>query len=151
MRSGVRRARTRSFRFWRMISCAAAKQMRWVKPSITTVSPSRTWRATASFIVTTLDGILTVGILVPSAGGEVSGTPAREVPDGLGECRGGAGIPDEDALQIRSRRVGPTDGVHDESVVGRPSGRGVRCRPAGRHRNRQRILAIAIDELDLGA
>src|SRR5579872_6173555 len=33
-----------------MISCAAAKQMRWVKPSMTTVSPSRTKRATASCI-----------------------------------------------------------------------------------------------------
>src|SRR6476659_631502 len=33
-----------------MISCPAAKQIRWVKPSIATVSPSRTRSATASRI-----------------------------------------------------------------------------------------------------
>src|SRR3989304_5341250 len=38
----------------RMISCPAAKQMRCVKPSIATVSPSWTSSATASFIVVTL-------------------------------------------------------------------------------------------------
>src|SRR5262249_50657582 len=32
----------------RMISCPAANGMRWVNPSIATVSPSRTWRAIAS-------------------------------------------------------------------------------------------------------
>src|SRR5918995_6889939 len=37
-----------------MISCPAAKQMRWVNPSIATVSPSRTISATASRIVATL-------------------------------------------------------------------------------------------------
>src|SRR4030066_959389 len=54
MRSGVRRQATRSRFFCRMISCPAAKQMRCVKPSIATVSPSWTSSATASFIVVTL-------------------------------------------------------------------------------------------------
>src|SRR5689334_20136949 len=38
-----------------MISCPAAKEIRWVKPSITTVSPSRTWAATASCMLRTLE------------------------------------------------------------------------------------------------
>src|SRR5690349_6488496 len=38
-----------------MISCPAAKQMRWVKPSITSESPSCTDSATASFIEQSLD------------------------------------------------------------------------------------------------
>src|SRR2546429_759144 len=38
-----------------MISCPAAKQIRWVKPSIATVSPSRTRSATASRIVVCLE------------------------------------------------------------------------------------------------
>src|SRR6266511_5035894 len=37
-----------------MISCPAAKQIRWVNPSMATESPSRTRSATASFIVATL-------------------------------------------------------------------------------------------------
>src|ERR1044072_2729748 len=41
-----------------MISCPAAKQMRCVKPSITTVSPSWTCAATASRMVVTLEGAL---------------------------------------------------------------------------------------------
>ena len=40
---------------WRMISWPAAKPMRWVKPSIATVSPSRTTSAIASCIVATLE------------------------------------------------------------------------------------------------
>src|SRR3954466_15344815 len=48
------RQSVRSRRPWRMISCPAAKQIRWVKPSIATVSPSRTSSATASRIVATL-------------------------------------------------------------------------------------------------
>jgi len=47
---GVRRHSVRSRRRWRMISCPAANEMRWVKPSMTTTSPSRTNRATASCI-----------------------------------------------------------------------------------------------------
>ena len=43
-----------SRRFWRIISCAAAKQMRWVKPSMTSESPSCTKRETASRIDMTL-------------------------------------------------------------------------------------------------
>src|SRR5512147_3033898 len=38
-----------------MISCPAAKQIRWVKPSMTTVSPSWTWAAMASCMETTLE------------------------------------------------------------------------------------------------
>src|SRR6266508_962635 len=41
------RASVRSRFRWRMISCPAAKQIRWVKPSIATVSPSRTSWPTA--------------------------------------------------------------------------------------------------------
>jgi hypothetical protein len=40
---------------WRMISCPAANEMRWVNPSIATVSPSRTSSAIASRIVATLE------------------------------------------------------------------------------------------------
>src|SRR5260221_2177605 len=42
------RMRDRSFRPWRIASCAAANGMRWVKPSIATVSPSRRLPAIAS-------------------------------------------------------------------------------------------------------
>src|SRR5206468_866695 len=55
MRSGVSRARVRLRRPWRMISCPAAKQIRWVNPSIATVSPSRTRSPTASRIVARLE------------------------------------------------------------------------------------------------
>src|SRR5207253_10612301 len=55
MTSGVRRQSVRSRRRWRMISCPAAKQIRWVNPSMATVSPSRTSSATASRIVATFD------------------------------------------------------------------------------------------------
>src|SRR6188474_453502 len=57
MTSGVIRARVRSRFRCRMISCPAAKQIRWVNPSIATVSPSRTRSATASCIVATLSVI----------------------------------------------------------------------------------------------
>ena len=58
MRSGVSRQSVRSRRRCRMISWPAAKQIRWVKPSITTVSPSRTRAATASRMVVTLEPAL---------------------------------------------------------------------------------------------
>src|SRR5512132_3420946 len=48
------RASVRSRRRWRMISWPAAKLIRWVKPSIATVSPSRTRSRTASCIEVTL-------------------------------------------------------------------------------------------------
>src|SRR5579883_3137700 len=48
MRSGVIRTRVRFRRPWRTISWPAANGIRWVKPSKATVSPSLTWRATAS-------------------------------------------------------------------------------------------------------
>src|SRR5215203_748425 len=54
MTSGVRRARVRSRRPWRMISWPAANEMRWVKPSMATVSPSRTSVAMASRMEATL-------------------------------------------------------------------------------------------------
>src|SRR3712207_6127409 len=54
MTSGVIRASVKSRLRWRMISWPAAKQIRWVKPSIATVSPSRTSSATASRIDATL-------------------------------------------------------------------------------------------------
>src|ERR1700751_5363705 len=54
MRSGVIRASVRSRRRCRMISCPAANEIRWVNPSIATVSPSWTSSATASCIVVTL-------------------------------------------------------------------------------------------------
>ncbi len=57
-RSGVSRASVRSRRRCRMISWPAAKQMRWVKPSTATVSPSRTSSAIASRIEATLFGML---------------------------------------------------------------------------------------------
>src|SRR5438067_10954281 len=50
MTSGVIRQSVRSRLRWRMISCPAAKQIRWVNPSMATVSPSRTRSATASRI-----------------------------------------------------------------------------------------------------
>ena len=51
------RARVRSRLRWRMISWPALKPMRWVKPSMATVSPSRTRSATASRIEATLPGM----------------------------------------------------------------------------------------------
>src|SRR5512146_3506144 len=44
-----------------MISCPAAKQMRWVKPSMTTVSPSWTWAAMASCMETTFEAWSVIG------------------------------------------------------------------------------------------
>src|SRR6266508_5101898 len=58
MRSGVSRASVRSRLRWRMISWPAAKQMRWVKPSIATVSPSRTSSPIASRIEATLEALI---------------------------------------------------------------------------------------------
>ena len=52
---------------WRMISCPAAKPMRWVKPSIATVSPSRTSSAIASRIDATLRGHPAASSLAASA------------------------------------------------------------------------------------
>src|SRR6266702_6193525 len=48
MRSGVMRIRVRFLRRWRMTSWPAANGMRWVNPSIATVSPSRRTSSTAS-------------------------------------------------------------------------------------------------------
>src|SRR5579871_1621737 len=48
MRSGVMRMRVSRLRPWRMISWPAAKGMRWVKPSIAMMSPSRKCSSTAS-------------------------------------------------------------------------------------------------------
>src|SRR4051794_15454012 len=58
MTSGVIRARVRSRRRCRMISCPAANEIRWVNPSIATVSPSWTSSATASCIVATLSELI---------------------------------------------------------------------------------------------
>src|SRR5437773_3377166 len=57
MRSGVMRASVRSRFRWRMISWPAARPMRCVKPSIATVSPSRTSSATASRMEATFDAV----------------------------------------------------------------------------------------------
>src|SRR6266852_1981921 len=48
MRSGVIRIRARRRRRWRITSCAAANGIRWVKPSMATLSPSRMVDSTAS-------------------------------------------------------------------------------------------------------
>src|SRR5574342_216582 len=61
MRSGVSRASVRFLRRWRMISCPAAKQIRWVKPSMTTVSPSWTWAAMASCMERTCEAWSVIG------------------------------------------------------------------------------------------
>src|SRR5437867_2970908 len=75
MRSGVSRARVRSRFRWRMISWPAAKQIKCVKPSIATVSPSRTSSAIASCIVVTLDVLM----------GRRGSRPGGYLVDGLGE------------------------------------------------------------------
>src|SRR5687768_7102192 len=54
------RTRCRSRRFCRIVSCTAAKGMRWVKPSKATVSPSRILAATASASDETMDMPLTL-------------------------------------------------------------------------------------------
>src|SRR6478672_2500362 len=46
-----------------MISCPAAKQMRWVNPSIATVSPSCTNASTASCMVATLSELTRPSVL----------------------------------------------------------------------------------------
>src|SRR5258706_14289525 len=61
MRSGVSRARVRSRRPWRMISWPAANEMRCVKPSIATVSPSRTTSRMASAIEATFEPLTSAG------------------------------------------------------------------------------------------
>src|SRR6478752_3841081 len=57
MTSGVSRASVRSRRRWRMISWPAENPIRCVKPSMATVSPSRTRSAIASRIEATLPGL----------------------------------------------------------------------------------------------
>src|SRR6266550_6249656 len=65
MTSGVSRASVSPRRPWRMISWPAAKEMRWVKPSIATVSPSRTRSPTASAIEATFEALTSAGGLDP--------------------------------------------------------------------------------------
>ena len=57
MTSGVRRQRVSPRSFCLMISWAAAKQIRCVNPSMTSVSPSETWRETASRIDITFGAV----------------------------------------------------------------------------------------------
>src|SRR5439155_16253678 len=80
MTSGVRRHRVRSRLRCRMVSCPAAKQIRWVKPSIATVSPSRTRSATASRIVVTLELIRRPAVVRPAQDAEL-------VPFGIAHLR----------------------------------------------------------------
>src|SRR6476620_3522004 len=54
-----------------MISCPAATQIRWVKPSIATVSPSRTRSATASRIVVCLELIRRPAVVGPAQDAEL--------------------------------------------------------------------------------
>src|SRR6478609_6789630 len=68
MTSGVIRASVRLRFRWRMISWPAANEIRWVNPSIATVSPSRTSSRTASAIDATFDVVT----------GPVSATAVRE-------------------------------------------------------------------------
>src|SRR6266480_5495285 len=80
MTSGVRRQRVRSRFRWRTISCPAAKQMRWVKPSMATESPFRTRSATASRI----DVTLLAGMGVGSARCHLGARLLEEAQSGLG-------------------------------------------------------------------
>src|SRR5688500_20016523 len=115
MRSGVSRASVRSRRCWRMISCPAANEMRWVKPSIATVSPSRTRSATASRMEATFE-TLTAGSIeqpmrgVPSALSWLAGDLAVVHParcDGLQRNPGGVRSNRRDRLA-----EDPNRGVH---------------------------------------
>src|SRR6266571_1237565 len=92
MTSGVRRHRVRSRLRCRMISWPAAKQIRWVNPSIATVSPSRTRSATASRIVVCLELIGRPAVVRPAQDAEL-------VPFGIAHLRPEAAFDlDETAL-----------------------------------------------------
>src|SRR5215210_3678523 len=90
MRSGVSRQRVRSRRRWRMISWPAAKLIRWVNPSIATVSPSRTSAAIASAMVATFVVTAEVSGTGPSRVGRES---ARRF-DARDRTRRGRGLED---------------------------------------------------------
>src|SRR5215218_9012081 len=107
MRSGVNRARVRSRFRWRMISCPAANEIRWVKPSMATVSPSRTTVAMASRIVATFEAV-TVG---DAAGSTPSAGDLTVVERACEGCLGGERDPTHRNLLDRLREK-PEAGRH---------------------------------------
>src|SRR6478752_247015 len=86
MTSGVIRASVRLRFFWRMISWPAANEIRWVNPSIATVSPSRTSSRTASAIDATFDVV--TGPVSATAANERSLTRRLDPADRVGRLGG---------------------------------------------------------------
>src|SRR4029450_7289718 len=87
MTSGVSRHRVRSRLRWRITSCPAANEIRWVNPSMARVSSSRTSSATASRIEATLSSA-THDLRGRGLGG---GGGGGDLLDGLGEQAQAAG------------------------------------------------------------
>src|SRR2546426_2663238 len=85
-----------------MISWPAAKQIRWVKPSIATVSPSRTRSATASCIVVTLELIGRPPVLRAAQDAEL-------VPSGIAHLRPERPALLDEATERRAERGDPVD------------------------------------------
>src|SRR5438445_1890242 len=93
-----------------MISWPAAKQIRWVKPSIATVSPSRTRSATASRIVVCLELIGRPAVIR-------SAQDAELVPLGIAHLR-----PERPAL-LDEAANGRAEGGHPVDLLRHRSGR----------------------------
>src|SRR5438445_13569626 len=93
-----------------MISWPAAKQIRWVKPSIATVSPSRTRSATASRIVVCLELIGRPAVIR-------SAQDAELVPLGIAHLR-----PERPAL-LDEAANGRAEGDHPVDLLRHRSGR----------------------------
>ena len=136
--SGVSRARVRSRRRWRMISCPAAKQMRWVKPSMATVSPSRTRSAIASRIVATFEAAHPVLIVPPRRINRPprprgAHPPARPRQDVAAVPATSATASRRSAARCPSRRPRPQGRRHPDAATCRTRGPAGRAgsRPAG--------------------
>src|SRR5690242_14353999 len=71
-----------------MISCPAANEIRWVNPSIATVSPSRTRAAIASRIVATFEVVTGDGVAATARSAGDLAIVQRARDGGLGGERG---------------------------------------------------------------
>src|SRR6476660_5932261 len=86
MTSGVIRASVRSRFRWRLISWPAANGLKWVNPSIATVSPPRTSSRTASAIDATFDVV--TGPVPATAGCDRSSARGLDPGHGVGRLGG---------------------------------------------------------------
>src|ERR671937_2670707 len=105
-----------------MISCPAAKQIRWVKPSIATVSPSRTRSATASCIETTFSVTSASAFRHPAGAGVQPSSGPRRTQSSLpsGSCITVQKLP---SSSTRSMIVAPSSRSRATSAAIDPLGR----------------------------